>query len=139
MKYTLILSLGLLFTSCGDVKVEDHKEEVQEETIRLTYSNSIEGFNDFAKEFENLITDSVKVSAINKSNLSFVQLETQSFIDTNGLVGRRTSLNEDNIYELSSDFEFNAGEELFESAIIYYFQYDSTTKSFVIVNMMMAG
>lgn len=139
MKYTLILSLGLLFTSCGDVKVEEHKEELQEETIQLTFSNNIEGFNDFAKEFENLIKDSVKVSAVNKSNLSFAQLETQNFIDTNGLVGRRTSLDEDNIYELSSDFEFNAGEEVFESAIIYYFQYDSTTKSFVIVNMMMAG
>lgn len=140
MKYSLVILLGSLITlSCGDYVTDKIETEIESDKLQLTYSNNIEGFNDFAKEFESLITDSVKVSTINKSNLSFAQLETQNFIDTNGLVGRRTSLNEDNVYELSSDFEFNAGEEVFESAIIYYFQYDSTTNSFVIVNMMMAG
>lgn len=140
MKYSLVILLGSLITlSCEGYVTDKIETEIESDKLQLTYSNNIEGFNDFAKEFGSLITDSAKVSAMNKSNLSFAQLETKNFIDTNGLVGRRTSLNEDNIYELSSDFEFNAGEEVFESAIIYYFQYDSTTKNFVIVNMMMAG
>jgi hypothetical protein len=80
------------------------------------------------------------LSTINKSDLSYAELQTINFIDTNGLVERppNKGLFGEGEYELNSYFEFNAGDEVFESSIIYYFNYDSTAKSFVIVDMIMA-
>jgi hypothetical protein len=143
MKKVLLIAtlLSGVLVSCNEEVTEIVTEPIQVEEIKNKYENTLEDFKEFSKEFEVIITDSVAVLEINKSNMSFAGLQTNNFIDTNGLVERipNKALFGGGEYELNSYFEFNAGDEIFESSIIYYFNYDSIAKSFVIVDMMMAG